>query len=157
MVCVSFQSDFLMCLPLLHLPGWTLIDQTNPSSLLHSRDYWSGFHRGTTSNELFLHCGPYTNIRIFFSSHVLLLRLCCSSGSFDLCFVVHARNLSFTQLVNVDSSFCRWYSCMLGKKCSLAPLKEELRKQGVSINTQINLHPLKSMLVQEGAPSVLVW
>ncbi|GLD57281.1 U6 small nuclear RNA (adenine-(43)-N(6))-methyltransferase [Lates japonicus] len=23
-----------------------------------------------------------------------------------------------------------WYSCMLGKKCSLAPLKEELRKQG---------------------------
>ncbi|KAI5626727.1 U6 small nuclear RNA (adenine-(43)-N(6))-methyltransferase, partial [Silurus asotus] len=27
--------------------------------------------------------------------------------------------------------FCRWYSCMLGKKCSLAPLKEELRKQGV--------------------------
>ncbi|KAA8594254.1 hypothetical protein FQN60_005088, partial [Etheostoma spectabile] len=24
----------------------------------------------------------------------------------------------------------RWYSCMLGKKCSLAPLKEELRKQG---------------------------
>lgn len=26
----------------------------------------------------------------------------------------------------------RWYSCMLGKKCSLTPLKEELRKQGVS-------------------------
>ncbi|XP_055052574.2 RNA N(6)-adenosine-methyltransferase mettl16 [Misgurnus anguillicaudatus] len=26
----------------------------------------------------------------------------------------------------------RWYSCMLGKKCSLAPLKDELRKQGVS-------------------------
>uniref|UniRef100_A0A1A8V9I7 U6 small nuclear RNA (adenine-(43)-N(6))-methyltransferase n=1 Tax=Nothobranchius furzeri TaxID=105023 RepID=A0A1A8V9I7_NOTFU len=25
----------------------------------------------------------------------------------------------------------RWYSCMLGKKCSLAPLKEELRKQRV--------------------------
>ncbi|XP_075847795.1 RNA N(6)-adenosine-methyltransferase METTL16 [Microtus pennsylvanicus] len=25
----------------------------------------------------------------------------------------------------------RWYSCMLGKKCSLAPLKEELRTQGV--------------------------
>ncbi|KAM4627084.1 RNA N(6)-adenosine-methyltransferase mettl16 isoform 2-T2 [Polymixia lowei] len=25
----------------------------------------------------------------------------------------------------------RWYSCMLGKKCSLAPLKEELRMQGV--------------------------
>ncbi|NWH80380.1 MET16 methyltransferase, partial [Piaya cayana] len=25
----------------------------------------------------------------------------------------------------------RWYSCMLGKKCSLAPLKEELRIQGV--------------------------
>ncbi|KAK7882103.1 hypothetical protein WMY93_028277 [Mugilogobius chulae] len=25
----------------------------------------------------------------------------------------------------------RWYSCMLGKKCSLSPLKEELRKQGV--------------------------
>ncbi|XP_077579585.1 RNA N(6)-adenosine-methyltransferase mettl16 isoform X1 [Stigmatopora nigra] len=25
----------------------------------------------------------------------------------------------------------RWYSCMLGKKCSLVPLKEELRKQGV--------------------------
>ncbi|KAM9469091.1 RNA N(6)-adenosine-methyltransferase mettl16 [Clarias gariepinus] len=25
----------------------------------------------------------------------------------------------------------RWYSCMLGKKCSLGPLKEELRKQGV--------------------------
>ncbi|XP_067864452.1 RNA N6-adenosine-methyltransferase mettl16 [Heptranchias perlo] len=25
----------------------------------------------------------------------------------------------------------RWYSCMLGKKCSLAPLKEELRQQGV--------------------------
>ncbi|TRY92542.1 hypothetical protein DNTS_024549 [Danionella cerebrum] len=25
----------------------------------------------------------------------------------------------------------RWYSCMLGKKCSLAPLKDELRKQGV--------------------------
>ncbi|KAJ8266745.1 hypothetical protein GJAV_G00134220 [Gymnothorax javanicus] len=25
----------------------------------------------------------------------------------------------------------RWYSCMLGKKCSLAPLKEELRKHGV--------------------------
>ncbi|KAL7848844.1 hypothetical protein SRHO_G00204670 [Serrasalmus rhombeus] len=29
----------------------------------------------------------------------------------------------------------RWYSCMLGKKCSLAPLKEELRKQGVSDTT----------------------
>lgn len=27
---------------------------------------------------------------------------------------------------------CRWYSCMLGKKCSLAPLKEELKIQGVS-------------------------
>nr|XP_020667347.1 methyltransferase-like protein 16 isoform X1 [Pogona vitticeps] len=26
----------------------------------------------------------------------------------------------------------RWYSCMLGKKCSLAPLKEELRIHGVS-------------------------
>lgn len=26
----------------------------------------------------------------------------------------------------------RWYSCMLGKKCSLAPLKDELRKQGVA-------------------------
>ncbi|XP_048359756.1 RNA N6-adenosine-methyltransferase METTL16 [Sphaerodactylus townsendi] len=26
----------------------------------------------------------------------------------------------------------RWYSCMLGKKCSLAPLKEELRVHGVS-------------------------
>ncbi|XP_008563936.1 PREDICTED: methyltransferase-like protein 16 [Galeopterus variegatus] len=25
----------------------------------------------------------------------------------------------------------KWYSCMLGKKCSLAPLKEELRIQGV--------------------------
>uniref|UniRef100_A0A672SR98 U6 small nuclear RNA (adenine-(43)-N(6))-methyltransferase n=1 Tax=Sinocyclocheilus grahami TaxID=75366 RepID=A0A672SR98_SINGR len=25
----------------------------------------------------------------------------------------------------------RWYSCMLGKKCSLAPLKDELQKQGV--------------------------
>lgn len=25
----------------------------------------------------------------------------------------------------------RWYSCMLGKKCSLAPLKEELKIQGV--------------------------
>uniref|UniRef100_A0A8C1NYC8 U6 small nuclear RNA (adenine-(43)-N(6))-methyltransferase n=2 Tax=Cyprinus carpio TaxID=7962 RepID=A0A8C1NYC8_CYPCA len=25
----------------------------------------------------------------------------------------------------------RWYSCMLGKKCSLAPLKDELLKQGV--------------------------
>ncbi|XP_059829445.1 RNA N6-adenosine-methyltransferase mettl16 [Hypanus sabinus] len=25
----------------------------------------------------------------------------------------------------------RWYSCMLGKKCSLVPLKEELRQQGV--------------------------
>ncbi|XP_029468382.1 RNA N6-adenosine-methyltransferase METTL16 [Rhinatrema bivittatum] len=25
----------------------------------------------------------------------------------------------------------RWYSCMLGKKCSLAPLKEELRIQGI--------------------------
>ncbi len=29
-------------------------------------------------------------------------------------------------------SVYRWYSCMLGKKCSLAPLKDELRKQGVS-------------------------
>uniref|UniRef100_A0A8C1DVB6 U6 small nuclear RNA (adenine-(43)-N(6))-methyltransferase n=2 Tax=Cyprinus carpio TaxID=7962 RepID=A0A8C1DVB6_CYPCA len=28
-------------------------------------------------------------------------------------------------------SVYRWYSCMLGKKCSLAPLKDELRKQGV--------------------------
>lgn len=25
----------------------------------------------------------------------------------------------------------RWYSCVLGKKCSLLPLKEELRIQGV--------------------------
>ena len=25
----------------------------------------------------------------------------------------------------------RWYSCVLGKKCSLPPLKEELRIQGV--------------------------
>lgn len=33
----------------------------------------------------------------------------------------------------------RWYSCMLGKKCSLAPLKEELRIQGVSIVTAIQV------------------
>ncbi|XP_067102418.1 RNA N6-adenosine-methyltransferase mettl16 [Osmerus mordax] len=30
----------------------------------------------------------------------------------------------------------RWYSCMLGKKCSLTPLKEELRKHGVPKVTQ---------------------
>lgn len=70
-------------------------------------------------------------------SHVLLLPLCCSpkltsarliSAWQFTQFSTHAH----TQLVNNDSSFCRWYSCMLGKKCSLAPLKEELRKQGVS-------------------------
>lgn len=58
-------------------------------------------------------------------------------SSFDLCSRVHARLLATNtsnrhSLVNMDSPFCRWYSCMLGKKCSLAPLKEELRKQGVS-------------------------
>uniref|UniRef100_A0A669DZ63 U6 small nuclear RNA (adenine-(43)-N(6))-methyltransferase n=1 Tax=Oreochromis niloticus TaxID=8128 RepID=A0A669DZ63_ORENI len=57
-------------------------------------------------------------------------------SSFDLCSKVHARLLAANtsnrySLVNMDSPFCRWYSCMLGKKCSLAPLKEELRKQGV--------------------------
>ncbi|KAI4874113.1 hypothetical protein NFI96_028158, partial [Prochilodus magdalenae] len=35
----------------------------------------------------------------------------------------------------------RWYSCMLGKKCSLAPLKEELRKQGVSDTSDRVLMP----------------
>ncbi|KAI2656276.1 RNA N6-adenosine-methyltransferase mettl16 [Labeo rohita] len=36
------------------------------------------------------------------------------------------------ELEFLQSSLSRWYSCMLGKKCSLAPLKDELRKQGVS-------------------------
>uniref|UniRef100_A0A096M7B2 U6 small nuclear RNA (adenine-(43)-N(6))-methyltransferase n=1 Tax=Poecilia formosa TaxID=48698 RepID=A0A096M7B2_POEFO len=39
-------------------------------------------------------------------------------------------HLLILQLINISLQ-SRWYSCMLGKKCSLAPLKEELRKQGV--------------------------
>lgn len=39
----------------------------------------------------------------------------------------------------------RWYSCMLGKKCSLAPLKEELRKQGVPKVTQTEFYQGRTM------------
>eukprot|EP00062_Callorhinchus_milii_P015328 gi/632965459/ref/XP_007898902.1/ PREDICTED: methyltransferase-like protein 16 isoform X2 [Callorhinchus milii] len=43
--------------------------------------------------------------------------------------------LEFVKIIIHDSlqlkKRLRWYSCMLGKKCSLAPLKEELRQQGV--------------------------
>uniref|UniRef100_A0A4W5PEA5 U6 small nuclear RNA (adenine-(43)-N(6))-methyltransferase n=1 Tax=Hucho hucho TaxID=62062 RepID=A0A4W5PEA5_9TELE len=46
----------------------------------------------------------------------------------------------------------RWYSCMLGKKCSLAPLKEELRKQGSPPSKKRKLEksrkPLSFMLLQ---------
>ncbi|KAJ7404510.1 methyltransferase-like protein 16 [Willisornis vidua] len=34
-------------------------------------------------------------------------------------------------VVKLTVQLLKWYSCMLGKKCSLAPLKEELRIQGV--------------------------
>ncbi|TNN44054.1 Methyltransferase-like protein 16 [Liparis tanakae] len=40
----------------------------------------------------------------------------------DICFDYATKNVEQNKM---------WYSCMLGKKCSLAPLKEELRKQGV--------------------------
>ncbi|MBN3289795.1 MET16 methyltransferase, partial [Polypterus senegalus] len=40
-----------------------------------------------------------------------------------------AEKCAFTSFIS--STNHRWYSCMLGKKCSLTPLKEELRKQGV--------------------------
>lgn len=46
-------------------------------------------------------------------------------------YVVFAALGTFERFIRI-SPFRRWYSCMLGKKCSLAPLKEELRKQGVS-------------------------
>ncbi|XP_071386471.1 RNA N(6)-adenosine-methyltransferase mettl16-like [Centroberyx affinis] len=39
----------------------------------------------------------------------------------------------------------RWYSCMLGKKCSLAPLKEELRKQGVPKVTHTEFYQGRTM------------
>ncbi|KAL2096126.1 hypothetical protein ACEWY4_008274 [Coilia grayii] len=39
----------------------------------------------------------------------------------------------------------RWYSCMLGKKCSLTPLKEELRKQGVSKVTHTEFYQGRTM------------
>ncbi|XP_037329051.2 RNA N6-adenosine-methyltransferase mettl16 [Pungitius pungitius] len=39
----------------------------------------------------------------------------------------------------------RWYSCMLGKKCSLAPLKEELRKQGVQKVTHTEFYQGRTM------------
>ncbi|XP_053562250.1 RNA N6-adenosine-methyltransferase METTL16 isoform X2 [Bombina bombina] len=43
--------------------------------------------------------------------------------------------LEFVKIIIHDSlqlkKRLRWYTCMLGKKCSLAPLKEELRIQGV--------------------------
>ncbi|XP_041919858.1 RNA N6-adenosine-methyltransferase mettl16 [Alosa sapidissima] len=39
----------------------------------------------------------------------------------------------------------RWYSCMLGKKCSLAPLKEELRKQGVTKVTHTEFYQGRTM------------
>lgn len=32
---------------------------------------------------------------------------------------------------------------MLGKKCSLAPLKEELRKQGVSLHREVTADALR--------------
>ncbi|XP_072548107.1 RNA N(6)-adenosine-methyltransferase mettl16 [Salminus brasiliensis] len=39
----------------------------------------------------------------------------------------------------------RWYSCMLGKKCSLSPLKEELRKQGVPKVTHTEFYQGRTM------------
>ncbi|XP_042270064.1 RNA N6-adenosine-methyltransferase mettl16 [Thunnus maccoyii] len=39
----------------------------------------------------------------------------------------------------------RWYSCMLGKKCSLTPLKEELRKQGVPKVTHTEFYQGRTM------------
>ncbi|XP_041851094.1 RNA N6-adenosine-methyltransferase mettl16 [Melanotaenia boesemani] len=39
----------------------------------------------------------------------------------------------------------RWYSCMLGKKCSLAPLKEELKKQGVPKVTHTEFYQGRTM------------
>uniref|UniRef100_A0A8C4SI16 U6 small nuclear RNA (adenine-(43)-N(6))-methyltransferase n=1 Tax=Erpetoichthys calabaricus TaxID=27687 RepID=A0A8C4SI16_ERPCA len=48
---------------------------------------------------------------------------------------VNTGGLEFVKRIIHDSlqlkKSLRWYSCMLGKKCSLTPLKEELRKQGV--------------------------
>lgn len=59
-------------------------------------------------------------------------------------------------------SVCRWYSCMLGKKCSLAPLKEELRKQGVSspedsdsTNTSAICIPRQSVCITKQPPVLI--
>lgn len=42
---------------------------------------------------------------------------------------------------------------MLGKKCSLAPLKEELRKQGVSAQrTSTAFHPAQALVPVEAQP-----
>lgn len=123
----SFQADSPMCFFPPPAPAGCCCSliKSNLTSLSHSSDYWSGVHHGMTSKQFFLCC------RMFFCPWALPL------SSFDLCSRVHARLLATNtsnrhSLVNMDSPFCRWYSCMLGKKCSLAPLKEELRKQGVS-------------------------
>uniref|UniRef100_A0A2K6C8W8 U6 small nuclear RNA (adenine-(43)-N(6))-methyltransferase n=1 Tax=Macaca nemestrina TaxID=9545 RepID=A0A2K6C8W8_MACNE len=44
---------------------------------------------------------------------------------------INKRNVSHPSPSSIFLCCSRWYSCMLGKKCSLAPLKEELRIQGV--------------------------
>ncbi|KAF3816520.1 hypothetical protein GH733_013868 [Mirounga leonina] len=82
--------------------------------------------------------------------HLLLADIsrCLSETEMALSKSMHARNRykdkppdfaylatkypDFKQHVQINlNGRVRWYSCMLGKKCSLAPLKEELRIQGV--------------------------
>lgn len=90
--------------------------------LLHARDYWSVSSLGRLPDASL-------SLLFFLLSFVPLPE---ARRLFDLCLLVQTADTRF-----MWRCFCfsfRWYSCMLGKKCSLAPLKEELRKQGVSVH-----------------------
>lgn len=121
--CVHLSSIF---------PGWTLlpIDQAQPHLFIAQQRL---LIRPPLRENIKSAFPPLqTHPDVFPVSHVLLgLRVAPQSSPW-LVWSLRGTTASDTQLVNMASSFCRWYSCMLGKKCSLAPLKEELRKQGVS-------------------------
>lgn len=73
---------------------YCLLIRTNLISLLHSRDYWSGFHRETTSELLLFqpqdrtHPDVFPPLSCFTPAFVLLPK--AHLGSFDLCLAVHA-------------------------------------------------------------------
>lgn len=76
------QTQTRFIFPWSSLAGlYCLLNRTNLISLLHSRDYWSSFHPGKPSKQLFLHCG------LFFLSVLFTWSLCCSPKLTSACLI----------------------------------------------------------------------